>query len=303
MKVLVVGGTGLIGGHCAVLLQAQGHAVTVAARSRPGQDTPMASMPVLLGNYIEQGFPEEQLADFDTVVFCAGNDVRHVPEGADLEQRSLWDRVNSQAVPAFAARARAAGVKTFVNVGSFYPQVAPQLIEDNAYVRSRHLADAGVRELATSSFHACSVNAPFVVGTLPGLSLPLFEAYVAYAQGNMGDMPVYAPAGGSNFMSSLSLAEAVSGAIHNGEPGTAYLVGDENLAFAEYFGLFFDAAGRAQAVAALDQEHPLLPDVAIVTGRGSVVSYEPDATQSALLGYRRNDVRRAVREIVDQIAA
>ena len=33
MKILVVGGTGLLGGHAALYLQALGHDVTLAARS------------------------------------------------------------------------------------------------------------------------------------------------------------------------------------------------------------------------------------------------------------------------------
>ncbi|MEK7897505.1 nucleoside-diphosphate sugar epimerase, partial [Burkholderia contaminans] len=44
--------------------------------------------------------------------------------------------------------------------------------------------------------------------------------------------------------------------------------------------------------------HPLLPDMAIYTGRGNVVSYEPDPADSALLRYRRGDVQRAVDEVV-----
>ncbi len=48
----------------------------------------------------------------------------------------------------------------------------------------------------------------------------------------------------------------------------------------------------------LDQEHPLLPDLAIYTGRGNVMSYEPDPADSALLCYRRGDMQRAVDEVV-----
>jgi len=50
----------------------------------------------------------------------------------------------------------------------------------------------------------------------------------------------------------------------------------------------------------IDQEHPLLPDSAIYGGRGSQISYEPPAAETALLGYRRNDVRRIINEAVAQ---
>jgi nucleoside-diphosphate-sugar epimerase len=290
----------MIGGHCASYLQAQGHDIAVAARHAPMAGTPMATMDVLLGDYAAGDFPASALQGFDAVVFAAGNDIRHIAEGENPQEDSYWQRVNSEAIPAFARTARDAGVKRFVNVGSFYPQVAPQLIEENAYVRSRHLADSGVRALATDSFHVCSVNAPFVVGTVEGLASPLFEAYTAYAQGKMEGMPVFGPAGGANFISTLSLAEAVSGALTRGESGTAYLVGDENLTFAEFFGAFFNAVGSDEVVQPKDHEHPLLPDIAILAGRGSVISYEPDAAETELLGYRRQDIGRAIAEVVDQ---
>jgi len=237
------------------------------------------------------------LTGFDAVVFAAGNDIRHLPPDTAFDAHCL--RANAEAVPRFAALARQAGVRKFVLIGSFYPQVAPALIQSNAYVRSRYLADQGVCALATPAFNACSVNAPFVVGAVPGLHSAMFEAYTRYAEGALG-IPPYGPAGGTNFMSTQSLSEAILGALERAESGKSYLVGDENLSFAAYFGLFFSAVGNDQLVPALEQEHPMLPDVAIYTGRGNTVAYEPPAAESALLAYRRGDVRRAVNEVVAQ---
>ena len=112
--------------------------------------------------------------------------------------------------------------------------------------------------------------------------------------------PPFGPAGGTNFMSCQSLSEAIAGAFARGESGKAYLVGDENLSFADYFGLFFAAAGNPAPVPSLDQDHPMLPDIAIPQGRGNFIAYEPDAAEVALLGYRRHDVARAVAEVVRQ---
>ncbi|MBA5760057.1 nucleoside-diphosphate sugar epimerase, partial [Escherichia coli] len=47
----------------------------------------------------------------------------------------------------------------------------------------------------------------------------------------------------------------------------------------------------------------LLPDMAIYTGRGNVVAYEPDSADLALLRYRRGDVQRAVDEVVAHCSA
>ncbi|MNF40815.1 hypothetical protein D3C76_900080 [compost metagenome] len=56
------------------------------------------------------------------------------------------------------------------------------------------------------------------------------------------------------------------GALLHGEPGKAYLVGDEDLSYAQYFQAFLRAAGNASEVPPLDQEHPLLPDMAPYKG-------------------------------------
>lgn len=304
MNILVVGGTGLIGGHAALLLQARGHTVSIAGRKPAAPGSALADLEWIQGDYVAGTFSKEDLARFDALVFAAGNDIRHLPPDADAAaQAAHWEHANTEAVPRFFELARDAGVRRAVLVGSFYSHVAPELIEQSPYVRSRHLADAGVRALARADFQVCSVNAPFVVGSVPGLHVPMFEAYTRYAEGALAVIPVFGPAGGSNFISTQSLSEAILGALQTGEAGKAYLVGDENLSFADYFRAFFRASGNDQNVPSLDQEHPLLPDIAIYTGRGNTVAYDPEPAETALLGYRRGDIQRAVNEVVSQYRA
>ncbi|NOV26534.1 NAD(P)-dependent oxidoreductase [Cupriavidus necator] len=297
MKVLIVGGTGMIGGHAALHLRSRGHDVTIAGRNRPAPGTPLGELDFLRCDYIANDLPVARLGAFDALVFAAGNDVRHVPPGGD--EAAHWEHANVQGVPRFFRAARDAGIGVAVHVGSFYPQAAPRLVEGNAYIRSRKLADEGVRALATDAFRVSSVNAPFVVGTVPGLTVPMFQAYTGYARGNLAPMPDFAPPGGVNFISAVSLSDAIEGALLRGENGKAYLVGDENLSFQDYFGAFFRNAGRP-VPPVIDQEHPLLPDSAICFGRGNTLYYEPDAAETALLGYRRRDILRTVSEIVSQ---
>jgi nucleoside-diphosphate-sugar epimerase len=294
MKILVVGGTGMIGGHAALHLRSKGHQVTVAGRNAPQAGTPLAELDFLRGDYIANNFPREDLARFEALVFAAGNDIRHVPKGESIDAH--WQKANVEGVPRFFAAARAAGIRHAVNIGSFYPQAAPQLVAGNAYILSRKLADEGVRALASKEFRAISVNAPFVVGYVPGLG-GMFQAYTQYAQGRFAPMPEFAPPGGVNFISTSSLSEAVEGALARGEPGHAYLVGDENVSFSDFFGAFFRAAGKP-APPVLDQEHPMLPDSALYFGRGNTLYYEPDAEETKLLGYRRKDVMRTIAELV-----
>ncbi len=296
MKILVVGGTGLIGGHAALYLASQGHDVTIAAR-KPAASPALAKLPMLLGDYLSADFPTQALSAFDALVFAAGNDIRHLPP--DTDEAAHWQRANVEGVPDFFRRARDAGIGRAVLIGSFYPQAAPHLVKISSYVRGRLLADEGARALNGAGFRVCSLNAPFVTGTVPGLVVPAVAAHAQYALGLFPQVPVFAMPGAVNFMSTTSLSEAVLGALLRGEAGKAYLVGDENLSFAEYFSELFRAAGHDEPLPVIDREHPLLPDIALYAGRGGSVCYEPDAADVALLNYRRNDVRRTLREVVD----
>jgi len=297
MKVLVVGGTGALGGHAALHLAAKGHDVSIGGRNPAHPDTGMAALPFVAGDYVAGDFTPERLHGFDWVVFAAGNDPRHVPADADFV--AFLHKANHEGVPAFFAACREAGVKRSVQLGSYYHQAAPELIAGNSYIQSRKAACEGARAQAADGFAVMSVNAPFMVGAVPGLPSAIFEPYVQWAKGLL-PIPAFGPAGGTNFMSFRSLSEAIDGALERGESGKAYLVGDEDLSFSAYFQLFFDAVGSAVRVEERDEENPLLPDIAIPQGRGNWVRVAPDPADVALLGYRRGDVAQAVRDLAAQ---
>ena len=81
MKILVIGGTGLIGGHAALCLQAQGNALSIAARKPASPASALAGFELLQGDYVAGDFTKADLARFDAIVFAAGNDIRHLPPG------------------------------------------------------------------------------------------------------------------------------------------------------------------------------------------------------------------------------
>lgn len=298
MQLLVVGGSGAIGGHAALYLNSLGYEVAISSRNPPGVGAGLENLQWVQGNYLDDTFSEEDLSGFEGVIFAAGNDIRHLPEEGetDADAHYLW--ANGEKIPEFAALAKRAGVKSFINIGSFYPQILPDSIATDAYVRSRDIADKGVCALSDEGFRAMSLNAPFVVGLAEGMASEMFAAYINYARNMFPHIKPFGPTGGTNFLSVQSLSEAVAGALERGSGGTSYLLGDENLSFADFFGLFFSAAGNPLDLPALDEEHPMLPDSAIKQGRGNVISYEPDADEAALLQYRRGDIARAVQDMV-----
>jgi nucleoside-diphosphate-sugar epimerase len=291
-NILVIGGTGLTGAHAALHLRDAGHKVTLQSRSAPGISC-LQDFDHLVGSYIDDSLPVESLRGFDQLVFAAGADIRQLPPGE--EDTVFFERVNTQAIPRFFSRAKEAGISRAVYIGTYYPQVVPARIEDNAYVRSRYLADEGLRALNSESFNVCSLNAPFIVGYVPGVALPHLEVLVQYAAGKLEGMPPVAPAGGVNHISSKSMSEAIAAALERGEGGKAYLVGDENLSWKAYLEMYFDAVGNPVDLDVTTDEHPLFPDIILYGGRNAVISYEPDNGE---LGYSRNNVRSTIDELV-----
>ncbi|KAI8720191.1 Epimerase domain-containing protein [Fusarium sp. LHS14.1] len=305
MKVLVVGGTGMIGGTTALYLQSLGHEVTITGRkSSPPANVPaLAELPYLQGDYLEleQGFSRETLGAFEAIIFSAGTDGRHIPPKQQAEADKYYLYSDGEIFPAFARLARDAGVRMFVNIGSYTHHVAPEQAEKAAYVRSRKQAADGSIALASPSFYACSLDAPVVVRNVPGMRVPILEALVNYAQGKLG-IPPFAPRWGSNIMSTTALAAAVAGALGNAAAVSrrAILLGDENWTMAEYWGMFFKAAWNGIKIEASNKDHPLLPRSSMFAGQETVtVVYKPDAADVVLLGEdRRGDVESTIRDIV-----
>lgn len=291
MKTLIVGGTGLTGAHAALQLRESGHNVTLMSRFVPALEC-LHDFDHIVGSYIAEEVSSDALSAFDQMVFAAGADIRQLPRGED--EAAFYQRVNVEAIPQFFERAREAGIERAVYIGTYYPQVVPEKIETSPYVRSRHLADEGLRALNGDAFNVCSLNAPFIIGHVPGLMQPHLEALVHYAAGRIEGLPIVAPAGGVNHISSRSMSEAIAGALVRGEGGRAYLVGDENLSWKAYLELFFDTVGNPVDLPVSEEEHPMFPDAILYAGRNATIEYEPEV---GVLGYSRNHIRAAVKEI------
>jgi len=297
MKVLVVGGTGLIGGDIALLLTRCGHEVTLMSR-KPTTVPGLAELPFLAADYVADDLSDGRLAGFDALVFSAAADIRNLPQDGSITPEAFYRQANDEAVPRFFEQAREAGVRHAVLIGSFYPQVAPERVGVCPYVTSRYNTDCKVRAMSSGDFRVCSLNAPFVLGRIPGLQVPHIDAMVAYARGQIPGAPVFAPRGGSNHISSRSLAQATLHALERGESGRGYLVGDQNFSWKEYLELWFAAVGRPLDLEVRDEEHPLFPDVIMFAGPGATVSYEPAAEDMAVLAYDRQQIPGLVEEIV-----
>ena len=299
MKVLVIGGSGLIGGETALYLKARGHEVSIMSR-RPPQAPVLAELPFVAGDYINENMADGRLEGFDALVFSAAADIRNVPTDGSVMPEDVYTRANDIAVPRALQAARDAGIGSVVYIGTFYPQVAPERIGECPYVTSRANTDRAVRALNRDNFRVCCLDLPFVLGHIEGTEVPYIAALVNYASGNLPELPVFAPKGGTNHITSRSVAQAVRGALENGEGGKAYLIGDENLTWKEYLERWFAAVGNPTDLEVRDDDHPLLPNAIMFAGAGATVSYETSEQVRQLLG---NFDRQRVGEMIKTVVA
>jgi len=296
MKILVVGGSGLIGGDAALYLKQQGHDVTIMARRQP--TTPLlAAFPLLQGDYVNDDCNDGRLKGFDALVFAAAADIRNIPRDGSITPDAFYKKYNDEAVPRFFRAAGDAGIKAAVYIGTFYPQVAPQQIGVCPYVTSRHNTAVAVAALGSKDFRVCVLNPPFVLGYVEGLDVSYLAAVASYVKGEIPGLQLFAPRGGTNHITSRSIAHAVLNALQKGESGKQYLIGDENYSWKQYLELWCDVVGKPANIEIRDEDHPLFPNVIMFAGAGATVRFEPDAADMKVLDYPRNQVRAMIRTI------
>jgi dihydroflavonol-4-reductase len=297
MKVLIVGGTGQVGGYTALYFQELGHDVTIMSRSKPKGASRLGELPFVAGNYVEERFDDGRLEGYDWLVFGAGSDMGDYDPSAGMTEAEFFERANIDALPRFFEAARRAGIRRTAYMGSFYSFVSPQVMDSIPYVKSRHVSDEAVRALSAPGFNVCSCALPWTFGLVPGLNAPHWHALTRYALGEFPDIPYFAPPGGANFMSSRSLAQALLGGLERGESGKAYLVGDVNMSWKDFFEMWFKAAGRPRELE-VRTGHPIIPDYVLSYLEHGGTDYEPPADETALLGYERRLVPAEVENCV-----
>jgi len=296
-RILVVGGTGLIGGVAAIHLSGLGHDVVIGGRRAPVAPS-LARLPFVRCDYLGNDFGEDELSVYDTLVFAAGNDARQLPD--DEDEAGYFERANAIGVPAFFERAREAGLSRGIYVGSYYSAVvSPEKVQASGYMRSRLAADQGVRALSAPDFVTCTLDSPYTIGHIPEGPGGTLKKVIEYLR---DDPDPFAPEGGTNFMSALSFAEGIAGAIERGEVGANYLMGDENLTWQALFNRIRKMLGKETDIPVRTDSHPVVREKTFYAGKGATIAYEPDPRMLALLGYRRGDLDRTIAEAVNYYA-
>ncbi|MFF0153573.1 NAD-dependent epimerase/dehydratase family protein [Micromonospora sp. NPDC005203] len=244
MRILVVGGSGLIGAHVVDVLRERGHGTASVARTaQPGVehrlDVETASVDDL----------RSLLAGHDGVVYATRTD----------EQRPLrkpiyprFRRDNVEPVVRLFTAARAEGLTRGVIMGSYYTyfdRLHPQwrLAERHTYIRCRVEQAREGRAAAGPGLPVAVLELPFVFGRagdrLPNWAGPLDR----WARSRT---PLVAPTGGSAAASARSVAEVAADALEQAS-GADLPVADENLTWPEMIGRIAESVGRRRRVTRL----------------------------------------------------
>lgn len=241
MRILVVGGSGLIGAHVVDVLRERGHAATAVARTaRPGVDHLMD---------VDSASVEELrqvLAGHDGVVYATRTDEQR-PLPKPIYPRFRSDNVDP-VVRLFTA-AREEGLTRGVVMGSYYTyfdRLRPQwrLTERHTYIRCRIEQAREGRAAAGDGLPVAVLELPFVFGRagdrLPNWAGPLDR----WARSRT---PLVAPTGGTAAVSARSVAEIATDALEQGR-GDDIPVADENLTWDDMIGRIAEAVGRRRRV-------------------------------------------------------
>lgn len=241
MRILVVGGSGLIGTHVVDLLRERGHAVTTVARTaRAGVDHVLD---------VESASVDDLrplLAGQDGVVYGTRVDEQRVLRAPihPVLHAELVDPVERM----FTA-ARHAGLTRGVVLGSYYTyhdRLRPQwrLGDRHAYIRCRLEQARQARAAAGPKLPVTVLELPFVFGRagdrLPNWAGPL-DRWARSAA------PLLAPVGGTAAASAGSVAVAAVDALE-GAHGADVPVADANLTWVEMIGRIAGAVGRPRPV-------------------------------------------------------
>ncbi|MFF5082396.1 NAD-dependent epimerase/dehydratase family protein [Actinoplanes sp. NPDC000266] len=223
MRILVVGGSGLIGAQVVEVLRERGHKAITAARSpRPGVDHAFD---------VKSGDPRPILSGCDGVVLATRTDEQKpLPQPIyPAFRRDMIDPV----VRLFAA-AREEGLTRGALMGSYYTyfdRLHPQwrLTEHHTYIRCRREQAHEGRAAAGPDLPVAVLELPFVFGRsgdrLPNWSGPLGK----WARSRF---PLVAPPGGTAVTTARHVAETTVDALEN-RSGDDIPVADQNLTWAE----------------------------------------------------------------------
>jgi len=239
MKVMMIGGTGLLGSEGAAELIRRGHEVSTVALPPlpPGAILPQ-EMKVEFGNYMELS-DEDLHRHFEGCqgfVFAAGVDER--VEGPPPIY-DLFKRYNITPLERLLRIAKECGVKHTVICGSYFSYFAKQwpklkLTMWHPYIRSRIDQEEMAMKFADENFSVAVLELPYIFGTQPGRK-PVWVFLVETIR-SMKNATMY-PGGGTTMVTVKQVGQAIAGALERTKGGVNWPIGWYNMTWKEFLAI------------------------------------------------------------------
>ena len=245
MKVLIIGGSGLLGSEAAWALSNKGHQVIGLSLPPLPQDAAFpSSMVHHFGSYLDLSDEEltALLVGCEGLVFATGVDerVKTVPPVLDF-----YRKYNNEPLKRILPLAKAAGVRHVVVLGSYFShfnRVWPRhnLEQNHPYIKSRVEQEAIAKSHAGPGFDVAVLELPYIFGTQPGRK-PVWVFLVVMLRG-MRPFAFFPP-GGTAMVTAKQVGQAILGALERNTGYQAYPIGFYNLTWLEMLGIFHEAMG------------------------------------------------------------
>jgi dihydroflavonol-4-reductase len=240
MKTLVTGANGLLGSNLVRELLRRGHQVRVLVRQGANLTTLTGlDIEFFYGDILEERKLTEACRGCDFVIHSAGRLAGNQTKFSDFAATNIRGTQN------IVRAAESAGVIRMVHVssccvfggGRTIGNPGTELSEftgfrfNSGYINSKYLAQQWVlSEVEKKGFPIVVVNPTIMLGpydSRPSSGLMILRILRQHFQ--------LCPSGGKNFIDVRDVATATCNALTQGIPGECYLLGSENLTFANFF--------------------------------------------------------------------
>ncbi|MDO5676704.1 MAG: NAD(P)H-binding protein [Propionibacteriaceae bacterium] len=248
-RIVILGGTGLLGQHAALSLRERGVPAVLVGLGNASLLPALSGSDIVSVN-LDSASHEELISlmkGATGVIQAMGPDDRVTPLGsADaFFQKHL---VGTSAKLATAARD--AGVERYVICGSYFSawsrmNPGARMAERHAYVRARRdQADQAI-SIGAGSMAVSVLEIPYVFGTVPG-QVPMWREWLFE---RLRKMPVvFYPDGGSSVVTAAQVGHAAAAASLVGDHGARYPLADLQLTWKELLAMVLPALGKSPRV-------------------------------------------------------
>ena len=234
MKILVTGGTGLLGRNIILMLQEQGHDIVLLLRNPHKFNIKDEKIRIVKGDVLKISDIEKAIAGCEVVIHAAADTVQNHSSIDDY-------KVNTLGTKNILNACKKKNIKKVIHVGSAgyfgYGTLENPGRENNPirypsnksfYLLSKLHAQMLVQDYSRSG-HIVTISPTFMIGSLdfgPSSGKIILMGLKKF---------IFCPPGGKNFVHVEDVATACINAVDYGKSGENYIIGNENLSYYNFF--------------------------------------------------------------------